>query len=339
MGLLDKSLQLPKISAGINEKQLNYSVAPVETLVNESYTAVQKTYGGISNFNSLAVGAPSFRELGASAQLDSLPTTLGAYKNVAASLSTSVQTSTASASQIKEETGDGSAAQDMSHIVKLVSTLDENEIVSFEVMPEISENRNAEYEPLQAAQMPGEFQKFKGTKSVSWQVNATITCRTRAEATENFLTINRLRSWTMPYFGDKQGSTMMGAPPPVIKFSGWRGLVGTVPTVVTSLNWSWPKDCDWLPTNILGDGGKPVPFPTVINVQFTLVESYSASQFNALDLKQFRRGDFSAAFGGASELTDDVSVSESTMAEPQEATLEVDSAAFSRMASLNIGGI
>ncbi len=338
MGLLDKSIKLPKISTSGVEKQINYAVAPVGTLVNESYSAVQTTYGDVSRFRALNVGAPSFGELGAIAQLNTLPDTLAAYKDIAPSLSKGVQTSSATASQIKAETGDGSAAQDMSHIVKLISIVNPSEIVSFEVMPEISENRNAEYEALQASQMPGEFQKFKGTKAVSWQVNATLTCRTREEASDNFSSINILRSWTMPYFGNNQGREMMGAPPPVIKFTGWRGLVGSVPTVVTSLNWSWPKDCDWLPTNILGEGGKPIPFPTVINVQFTLVETYSASEFNALDLTAFKRGDFVSAYGGKGEVTYNSAVSEPERANSDQATLNVDSDAFARNSNLTLGG-
>ena len=180
----------------------------------------------------------------------------------------------------------------------------------FDIMPEVTETRNAEYEALQAAQMPGEFQKFKGTKATSWQVNATFTCRTRDEAEINLAYINTLRAWTMPYFGENQGR-MAGAPPPVLQFYGYRGLVGKVPVVMTSLNWSWPKDCDWIPTWTVGDDGGMTPFPTVMNVQFTLVESFSANQFNKFDLESFKAGDMVGAYG-----TQVVTQSE-TVAEPQ----------------------
>jgi hypothetical protein len=209
-------------------------------------------------------------------------------------LLTAITPTSATASQIREQAGDGSSKADDSHKVMLRSMIDDVS-VTFEVMPEITESRTTEYESLQASQMPGEFQKFKGTKAVTWQVNATLTCRTRHEADKNFMYMRTLRTWTMPYFGDNQGR-MMGAPPPVLEFFGWRGLVGSVPVVMTSLNWTWPKDCDWIPTTSTTGSGT-VPFPTVMTVQFTLVESFSASQFNRFNLEAFASGDMVGAYG------------------------------------------
>jgi hypothetical protein len=179
-------------------------------------------------------------------------------------------------------------------------------------MPEVSEVRTVEYEALTAPQMPGEFQKYKGTKSTQWNITATLACRTREEAARNYIYVNTLRGWSESYFGDKQriqfsdggGRGKLGAPPPVLQFAGWRSLVGTVPVVLTSLNWSWPHDCDWIPSGILDPATQQeIPFPTVMQVQISLVESYSPQQMNNFDLVAFRNGRMVNAWSSTSATT------------------------------------
>jgi hypothetical protein len=184
-------------------------------------------------------------------------------------------------------------------------------VVEFDIMPEVTENRTVEYEAMSPPQAPGEFQKYKGTKSTTWQIVATFTCRTRDEAKRNYIFLNTLRGWSQSYFGDNQliqFQNKLGAPPPVLTFSGWRGLVGAVPVVLTSTSWNWPKDCDWLPTGIIetGPGGFEIPFPAVMSITISLTESFSAQQFNAFDLVAFRNGDMVGAFGGTVTTADTV---------------------------------
>lgn len=171
-------------------------------------------------------------------------------------------------------------------------------IVRFRVMPEVVESRTAEYEAIAPPQFPSAFQKYKGTSSTQWTVNATLTCRTEKEATDNLDTLNILRGWTMPFFGSKtaeQFPQKLGAPPPVLKFSGWRAqMVGPVQVVITSLNWNFPQDVDYIPAR--GKNGVAVPFPTVIKIAIQLVESFSTDQMNGFSLGHFRQGLFKEAF-------------------------------------------
>ena len=291
---LDKAFSLPKLS-NTPDSLVNYAVPSTDTLVNEGFAAVQSKFGGVGSFNSLNVGAPSFVELGASYALGTVPST-DLYYGTAASVVTGITDSTASATQIRDATGDTAGIDNNDHMVKLVSTLDPADIVLFTVMPEVSEARTAEYEPLAASQMPGEFQKYKGTKATTWQVTAKFTCRTRKEAFTQFSNLQLLRTWVMPYFGERQSGDRLGSPPAVLKFSGWRGLVGPVPVVIQSLNWQWPPDCDWIPTGELDDSKREIPFPTVMTVQIQLVESFSATQFNNFDLLAFGSGDMIGAY-------------------------------------------
>jgi len=227
---------------------------------------------------------------------------------------------TASASALNATLGQTNA-DDTSHLVTLTDA--EGYILTFYVMPEIVEQRQVQYEPVAPPQFPGAFQKYKGTDSVQWTVNATLVCRTTEEATRNLEYLNRLRGWTMPFFGentknDARFKNKTGAPPPVLKFKGFReSIVGEVPVVITSLNWNWPKDVDWIPAQKLTDnrnsggmdgsltggeatmkGDATIPFPTIIQVAIQLVESFSTEQFNNFNLAEYRVGHMLAAFVG-----------------------------------------
>jgi uncharacterized membrane protein YgcG len=160
-------------------------------------------------------------------------------------------------------------------------------------MPEVFESRTIEYEAVAPPQAPTAFQKYKGTSSVQWTVNATLTCRTTPEATENLNIMNRLRGWSMPYFGVNTAAKypgLVGAPPPVLMLSGFRHqMIGPVPVVMTSLNWTFPQDVDYIPARSV-EGVDNIPFPTVMKVTIQLVESFSTDQFNGFDLAEFFTG-------------------------------------------------
>jgi hypothetical protein len=51
------------------------------------------------------------------------------------------------------------------------------EVIVFDVMPQVNENRNVEYEAVAPPQFPGAFQKYRGTSSTTWQVNITLISR------------------------------------------------------------------------------------------------------------------------------------------------------------------
>lgn len=262
----------------VRDDSIDYSSAGSTKLLDEAVGAVTDRFGADqAEFDSLI------------AKFDAM----NMFDGTGLEGTSAVKSSSVSASQINAAGGGTSSGND-DHIVQLVSMVDDT-LVKFVIMPEVGEQRNAEYEALSATQMPGEFQKYKGTKATQWNVNAMFTASTREQARQNYEFINRLRSWVMPYFGENQRGKMLGAPPPVLAFSGWRGIVGKVPVVLTSLNWQWPRDCDWIP---IDDAVESKPFPSVINVQINLVESFSAVQFNAFDLLAFSNGDMIEAYGG-----------------------------------------
>ena len=198
---------------------------------------------------------------------------------------TAAQVKSTQASEVKKD-----------YLVTLTSMLDPSENVIFYNMPEISEQRSIDYEPISIVQGPGEFQKYKGTKAVQWSVNGVLTSRTSAEAKRNLQYINRLRGWTMPFFGAntaKEYPGRLGGPPPVLELKGFRrDVLGPIPVVLTNLNWQYPQDVDWIPVE-----GENTPFPAVFRISLTLVESYSTQQFNNFNLKSFYSGSMVNAWG------------------------------------------
>jgi hypothetical protein len=269
------------------------SVAPIE----DAYAYLSKSPSLSSIGTKLAEGA-SF----VTAKLGSFVNNFGGISGAPTSLA-SAGTSLVSASQANAAAGK-TDDKDREHIVTLTSALNKNEIIEFSVMPQIVENRSVSYDPIAPVQFPGEFQKYKGTPSVQWVLTATFVASTTNEASLNLKYLNILRAWTMPYFGEntkKQYPSLIGAPPPVLRFKGFRGngTIGDVPVVITSLNWDWPKDVDYIPA-VSPDGAHDnIPFPTVMQVTIQLVESFSTTEFNNFDRDKYLLGDMSGAFKSA----------------------------------------
>jgi hypothetical protein len=282
---------------------VNYTGAGFSTKVSEVTEKLSKDFGGTASFTKLATPLPSISSLRnttktelADAAKRGVPLTAEEKQQIIGMFAQDAP-DTYSASQINQLSGSNGAKS--AHQVFLTERGFEENTIIFEVMPEITENRNVDYEAIAPAQFPGAFQKYKGTQSTTWNVNVKFTARNTEEATRRYLQMSMLRGWTMPFFGQNTSQDFqkkLGAPPPVLKFGGWRGLVGVVPVVMTSMNWQWPSDVDYIPTSILGEDGQAIPFPTVMNIQITLVESFSSQEFNNFSLADFRQGQMTTAY-------------------------------------------
>lgn len=263
--------------------------------------------GGLSTFSSLGAKFPSMSSMtGGSGSLGVVTAAALSGTNIPGLVS-SVNSPIASAAATNRALGiGGEAEQDRSHLVTLENPLasgpNQDNIIEFLVMPEIVENRSISYEAVAPPQFPGAFQKYKGTESVQWQVNATFIARTTDEATLNLKYINMLRGWTMPFYGDHiqfsdRFKNRLGAPPPVLRFRGLRkSMIGEVPVVITSLSWNWPKDVDYLPATSPDGTQSNIPFPAVLQVSIQLVESFSTDQFNQFDLEEYLKGNMVGAY-------------------------------------------
>lgn len=295
---LIKSILGPGIASGV-AAAASYTIAGASAKVSEAASSLYGTLGGVGNFTKVASQAKTFAQMNADAILNGTPSGATAAPasllNLAGTTTGSTDAS-ASASAINAATGQTN--QRSLHKV----TLQENgttNIVTFEVMPEIVEQHTVEYESIAPPQFPGSFQKYKGNSSTQWQVNTTLISRNSMEAAQNLRYLQMLRGWTKPFFGERTANSFknkLGAPPPVLTLRGLRDLIGAVPVVMTSLNWTWPKDVDYISTGIKGSDGNYIPFPTVLQVPIQLVESYSVAQFNDFSLADYRAGNLGVAF-------------------------------------------
>jgi hypothetical protein len=167
--------------------------------------------------------------------------------------------------------------------------------VIFDVMPSISEDRQASYDPVNILHHPGEILKYKSTGNRSWSVTGTLISRSPAEASKNLKTINLIRSWLMPFYGvgtERDGMAQyLGAPPPILTLQAYgANMIGPVKCILESYGWSWPNDVDYIPTEDL------IPFPVTIEVRLTLKESYSPAEYSSFSLAHYRKGDIPSAF-------------------------------------------
>jgi hypothetical protein len=177
---------------------------------------------------------------------------------------------------------------------QLSSIQNPGDSVVFNVSPVIDESRSANYEHLAPVHHPGTIQVYKNTESRQFNVSVKLISRTSAEATENLDSINLIRSWVMPYYGQGTASSdekRLGAPPDVLSFSAY-GIynIDSLPVVLTSYHWVYPDGVDYIPTN---DG---IPFPTIFEVSLSLVESYSPEQYTSFDITSYRIGDMTGAY-------------------------------------------
>jgi len=178
------------------------------------------------------------------------------------------------------------------------AALTNNQVV-FDVMPTISETRDANYKSFTPIQHPGEILKYDGSSSRQWGVTARLISRTTKEADLNLAYINLIRSWTMPFYGtgtgtpNTQTTQYLGAPPPILTLTAYgRQMVGPVKCVLLQYQWTFPNEVDYIPTS------GSVPFPVILDLSLNLKESYSPAEYSSFNLLQYRNGNLPAAFSG-----------------------------------------
>lgn len=281
----------------------SFVVTGAATKLTEGVSSVIGSLGGVGAFKKAAANVPTFDQMTADIirgedPLDSRELIGDVMQDV-----NRAGEGAASASAVNSATGGRrNSSKHRVTLTEVGASTDSNPTVFFNVMPEITEQHTVEYDAIAPPQFPGTFQKYKGNAATQWTLNATFISRTESEATTNYKYLQKLRGWTKPYYGSQTGENFpgkLGAPPPVLMLEGLRTLIGPVPVVITALNWNWPKDVDYIATGIAGPDGKPIPFPTVLQVPVQLVESYSIQQFNEFSLAHYREGNLGQAFNAS----------------------------------------
>ena len=87
------------------------------------------------------------------------------------------------------------------HRVRFVSVRNLRDRVEFKVTPTFREGRSVEYTPVTPIHMPGSIQVYKNTASRTFGIGAKLVSRNPNEAYENMTLLQKLRTWTLPFFG------------------------------------------------------------------------------------------------------------------------------------------
>lgn len=261
------------VSNFITKGTSNFSLADAGKKLGEGANKLIGSFGNALGFKKLAGGAPT-------ADLADLLKQQGIGMGAGQTLSDSTETAAP-----RENLDDV--------IVSLISTVT-GDVVFFEVSPRVGEQRGAQYTELNITHHPGTILKYDRTASRTWSVNARLVSRTQAEASKNQQYLNIIRSWVMPFYGsgtEAADAKLLGAPPPILKFSGYGDKnISPVPVVMESYSTNWPNDVDYIPTE---DG---TPFPVIIDVDVTLKEAYSPKEYSGFDLFAYKTGNLGAAF-------------------------------------------
>jgi hypothetical protein len=184
--------------------------------------------------------------------------------------------------------------------VRLRSYVAKDTVVAFRSSPDINETRHIAYKTIDPLHMPGSIQVFQNSPPRSWSVTAIkLVSRNGIEAEENLSIINQLRAWQVPFFG--QSSTrgredyqveMFGAPPEVLEFTAYSNTnkdgitnIRQIPVVLVSLTIPYPSDVDYIPTEY-----SKVPFPAIMTIDMSLVETHSPNEFSRFNLIDYKNG-------------------------------------------------
>ena len=183
----------------------------------------------------------------------------------------------------------GLISAEVDNRVSLRSTVDNNTRVLFTVAPSIGENQSVNYQKYNVTHMPGETQVYTGTPSRTFSLSGIkLISRSSKEATANLIDLNILRGWTKPYFGNSNVGRL-GAPPDVLYLNAYATQNNTqnlyqIPVVINGLTITYPNDVDYISTN---DG---TPFPTIMSIDITTVETHSPQEYSKFSLEQYKAG-------------------------------------------------
>ena len=136
-----------------------------------------------------------------------------------------------------------------------------NEVI-FNVTPEVSESRTIDYDN-QGLQSPNGIVAYRTTGNRSFSITSRFVSRNYTEATLNYLSTNLLRSWTVP-----QSLGSLSGRPPILRLNGYGNQFYNIPTVISSLSFSFPEDVDYIETDV-------AMVPIIQSVTLELIESHT----------------------------------------------------------------
>ena len=131
----------------------------------------------------------------------------------------------------------------------LYSTLSKSCGIIFPYTPQISITHPVNYENTEIIHSNLAINHYKNTPPPTISLDAVFTADTRANALHMLSALWFLRAVTKCDFGERANAdenTVAGMPPPVLYLNGYNSILDNIPVVVTSFNYSLPKDKDYV---------------------------------------------------------------------------------------------
>lgn len=180
------------------------------------------------------------------------------------------------------------------------TTLAFTESLIFKTMPTIQESNSAQWDPAPGTtHQLADTMVFKSSASRSYTISVKMIARDAYEADTTLRYMNILRAWTKPYFGrgtaaallydgSGEASKFLGAPPPILAIYAYGSMsLNGVTCVLQSVDFSWPDDCDYVPSSSVYDHQ---PVPVVMQFNMTFKETYSPFQLSNFNLFDYKEG-------------------------------------------------
>lgn len=153
--------------------------------------------------------------------------------------------------------------------------------VVFYASPELEESGSTIYISLDDIRAPASIMVWMGSPSRTFTINSKLISRTQKEAQESVRQKNLLQAWRMP-----QGSGVgISSVPEIISLTGYGNQFKYIPTIVQSLNISYPTDVDYI------DSGNGYFVPIVWPISVTLKEFHTQPDMAAFDYEAYKSGE------------------------------------------------
>lgn len=167
----------------------------------------------------------------------------------------------------------------------------------FPYTPNITITHAANYQPLDIVHSNYPYLAYQNSKVDSINVEAVFYIEDSAEARYWVAAVHLLRSLTKMSFGRSEN---VGAPPPVVKLSGYGDFVfNDVPVVVTNFTTIMPDNVDYISTGIeltgVSDNAEPEQIswaPVKSTLSMTLHPMYSREKIKSFNLSDFVNGQY-----------------------------------------------
>lgn len=148
-----------------------------------------------------------------------------------------------------------------------INAVSTNYSIEFDVLPDVTESGSAEYADISDIRAPASIMYYVGSPSRTFSINAKLISRTKAEARENALKRDILKSWRVPE------STVGGFglnPPTILYLHGFGSTFKSIPVVMTDIQIEYSSEHDFITA---GEGPDSPVVPIIMPISISLKEA------------------------------------------------------------------